>query len=141
MSELSHLPGQPDALQKVRLSHHLQRDRTHSDQQELSCRHHETGTQAEIKLQVQGTGITPGASRWRLASSRRSAQERDHPQMGPKFFVWQAHLEDAGIIGYDKIPTRSKRFCVRIVPDRMQDARKLMAQLAVSYTHLRAHET
>ena len=51
------------------------------------------------------------------------------PRWAPKFFVWQAHLEDAEIIGYDKIPTRSKRFCVRIVPDRMQDARKLMAQL------------
>ena len=50
----------------------------------------------------------------------------------PKYFLWQAVLEGSGIIGYDKIPTRSKRFCVRIAPDRMQDAKKRMAELEES---------
>ena len=51
---------------------------------------------------------------------------------GPKFILWQRTLEASGIIGYDKIPTRSRPFYVRIVPDRMQDAKKRMAELEES---------
>ena len=47
----------------------------------------------------------------------------------PQTFLWQANLEDLGIIGYDKIPTRAKDYCLRIMPDKLQDAKKLMAQL------------
>ena len=50
----------------------------------------------------------------------------------PKYFLWQGILEASGIIGYDKVPTRSRRFCVRIVPGRMQDAKKRMAELEES---------
>ena len=50
----------------------------------------------------------------------------------PKYFLWQGILEASGIIGYDKVPTRSRGFCVRIVPDRMQDAKKRMAELEES---------
>ena len=50
----------------------------------------------------------------------------------PKYFLWQGVLEASGIIGYDKVPTRSRGFCVRIVPDRMQDAKKRMAELEES---------
>ena len=51
---------------------------------------------------------------------------------GPKYLVWQGNLEASGIIEYDKVPTRSRGFRVRIVPDRMQDAKKRMAELEES---------
>ena len=51
---------------------------------------------------------------------------------GPKYLLWQANLEASGIIGYDKVPTRGRNFRVRIVPDRMQDAKKRMAELEES---------
>ena len=48
----------------------------------------------------------------------------------PKYFLWQAELESKGIIGYDSIPKRGiKGSSIRIVPDMMQEAKKLMAQL------------
>lgn len=47
----------------------------------------------------------------------------------PCTFTWQANLESLGIIGYDKIPTRAKGYCLRIMPDKIQEAKKLMAQL------------
>ena len=47
----------------------------------------------------------------------------------PKTFTWQAELESLGLIGYDKIPTRAKGCCIRIMPDKLQDAKKLMSQL------------
>ena len=47
----------------------------------------------------------------------------------PRSFSWQANLEGLGIIGYDKIPTRAKGYCLRIMPGKMQEAKKLMAQL------------
>lgn len=50
----------------------------------------------------------------------------------PKYYLWQGILEASGIIGYDKVPTRSNHLCVRIVPDRMQDAKKRMAELEES---------
>ena len=48
---------------------------------------------------------------------------------GPKYILWQGNLEASGIIGYNKLPTRGRSFRVRIVPDRMQDAKKRMAEL------------
>ena len=50
----------------------------------------------------------------------------------PKYLLWQGNLEASGIIVYSKVPTDSGRFCVRIVPDRMQDAKKRMAELEES---------
>ena len=50
----------------------------------------------------------------------------------PKYFLWQGILEASGIIGYDNVPTRGRGFRVRIVPDRMQDAKKRMAELEES---------
>ena len=48
----------------------------------------------------------------------------------PCTFAWQAELEGKGIIGYDSIPKRGiKGSSIRIVPDKMQEAKKLMAQL------------
>ena len=47
----------------------------------------------------------------------------------PRTFVWQANLENLGIIGYDRIPTRAKGYCLRIMPGKMQEAKKLMARL------------
>ena len=47
----------------------------------------------------------------------------------PKAFIWQAELESLGLIGYDRIPTLAKGYCIRIMPDKLQDAKKLMAQL------------
>ena len=47
----------------------------------------------------------------------------------PKAFIWQAELKNLGLIGYDKILTRAKGYCIRIMPDKLQDAKKLMAQL------------
>ena len=47
----------------------------------------------------------------------------------PRSFSWQANLEGLGIIGYDKIPTRAKGYCLRIMPGKMQEAKKLMIQL------------
>ena len=47
----------------------------------------------------------------------------------PKTFTWQAELESLGLISYDRIPTRAKGYCLRIMPDKLQDAKKLMAQL------------
>ena len=48
----------------------------------------------------------------------------------PRTFTWQANLESLGIIGYDTIPKRGiKGSSLRIVPDKMQEAKKLMAQL------------
>ena len=47
----------------------------------------------------------------------------------PKAFIWQAELKNLELIGYDRIPTRAKGYCLRIMPDKLQDAKKLMAQL------------
>lgn len=48
----------------------------------------------------------------------------------PRTFVWQANLESLGIIGYDTIPKRGiKGSSLRIVPGKMQEAKKLMARL------------
>ena len=47
----------------------------------------------------------------------------------PKTFAWQAELESLGLIGYDKIPTRARGYCIRIMSDKLQDAKKLMSQL------------
>ena len=47
----------------------------------------------------------------------------------PKTFIWQAELENLGLIGYDRIPTRAKGYCLRIMPDKIQEAKKLMAHL------------
>ena len=47
----------------------------------------------------------------------------------PRAFTWQANLEGLGIIGYDKIPTRARGYCLCIMPGKMQEAKKLMAQL------------
>ena len=47
----------------------------------------------------------------------------------PKTFAWQAELESLGLFDYDKIPTRAKGCCIRIMPDKLQDAKKLMSQL------------
>ena len=47
----------------------------------------------------------------------------------PKYLLWQGILEASGIIEYDKVRTHGRSFCVRIVPDRMQDAKKRMAEL------------
>lgn len=47
----------------------------------------------------------------------------------PKTFTWQAELENLELIGYDRIPTHAKGYCIRIMPDKLQDAKKLMAQL------------
>ena len=50
----------------------------------------------------------------------------------PKYVLWQGNLEASGIVEYSKVPADSGRFCVRIVPDRMQDAKKRMAELEES---------
>ena len=47
----------------------------------------------------------------------------------PKAFIWQAELENLGLISYDRIPTRAKGYCLRIMPDKIQEAKKLMAHL------------
>ena len=47
----------------------------------------------------------------------------------PKTFIWQAELENLGLIGYVRVPTRAKGYCIRIMPDKLQDAKKLMTQL------------
>ena len=47
----------------------------------------------------------------------------------PKSFEWQADLESLGLIDHGRIPTRAKGCCIRIMPDKLQDAKKLMAQL------------
>ena len=47
----------------------------------------------------------------------------------PRTFTWQANLESLGIIGYGKIQTRARGYCLRIMPDKMQEAKKLMAHL------------
>ena len=47
----------------------------------------------------------------------------------PKNFAWQAELENLGLISYDRIPTRAKGYCIRIIPGKMQEAKKLMIQL------------
>ena len=47
----------------------------------------------------------------------------------PQYFGWQAELESKGIIGYYSIPKRGKGSSIRIVPDMMQEAKKLMAEL------------
>lgn len=47
----------------------------------------------------------------------------------PCTFAWQANLESLGIIGYSKVPTRAKGYCLRIMPDKIQEAKKLMAHL------------
>ena len=47
----------------------------------------------------------------------------------PKTFTWQAELESLGLIDHDKIPTRARGCCIRIMPDKLQDAKKLMSQL------------
>ena len=47
----------------------------------------------------------------------------------PKTFTWQAELESFGLIAYGRIPTRAKGYCLRIMPDKMQEAKKLMAHL------------
>ena len=47
----------------------------------------------------------------------------------PKAFIWQTELYGLGLIGYGKILTRAKGYCIRIMPDKLQDAKKLMMQL------------
>ena len=47
----------------------------------------------------------------------------------PKTFTWQGELEGFGLIAYDRIPARAKGCCLRIMPGKMQEAKKLMAQL------------
>ena len=47
----------------------------------------------------------------------------------PQTFTWQANLENLGIIGYGRIPTRARGYCLRIMPDKMQEAKKLMSRL------------
>ena len=47
----------------------------------------------------------------------------------PKTFTWQAELESLGLIDYDRIPTRARGYCIRIMPDKIQEAKKLMAHL------------
>ena len=47
----------------------------------------------------------------------------------PCTFAWQANLEGLGIIGYSKVPTRARGYCLRIMPDKIQEAKKLMAHL------------
>ena len=47
----------------------------------------------------------------------------------PRYFGWQAELEGKGIIGYASIPKRGKGSSIHIVPDMMQEAKKLMAEL------------
>lgn len=48
----------------------------------------------------------------------------------PRNYLWQAELESTGIIGYDSIPKRGiKGSSIRIMPDMMQEAKKLMSQL------------
>ena len=47
----------------------------------------------------------------------------------PCNFVWQANLESLGIIGYNTIPTHARGYCLRIMPDKIQEAKKLMAHL------------
>lgn len=47
----------------------------------------------------------------------------------PSTFTWQANLESLGIIGYSKVPTRARGYCLRIMPDKIQEAKKLMAHL------------
>ena len=47
----------------------------------------------------------------------------------PKTFTWQAELESLGLIDYGKIPTRARGYCIRIMSDKLQDAKKLMSQL------------
>ena len=47
----------------------------------------------------------------------------------PRTFSWQANLEGLGIIGYNKVPTRARGYCLRIMPDKIQEAKKLMAHL------------
>lgn len=47
----------------------------------------------------------------------------------PRTFTWQANLESLGIIGYGHIPTRARGYCLRIMPDKMQEAKKLMGRL------------
>ena len=47
----------------------------------------------------------------------------------PKTFTWQAELEILGLIDYGKVPTRARGYCLRIMPDKIQEAKKLMAHL------------
>ena len=47
----------------------------------------------------------------------------------PKTFTWQAELENLGLISYGRIPTLAKGYCLRIIPDKIQEAKKLMAHL------------
>ena len=47
----------------------------------------------------------------------------------PKTFTWQAELENLGLIAYARIRARAKGHCLRIIPDKLQDAKKLMIQL------------
>ena len=47
----------------------------------------------------------------------------------PKTFTWQAELESLGLIDHDKIPTRARGCCIRIMSDKIQEAKKLMAHL------------
>lgn len=47
----------------------------------------------------------------------------------PSTFTWQANLESLGMIGYGKVPNRARGYCLRIMPDKIQEAKKLMAHL------------
>ena len=47
----------------------------------------------------------------------------------PQTFTWQANLENLRIIGYGRIPTRARGYCLRIMPGKMQEAKKLMSRL------------
>ena len=65
-----------------------------------------------------------------MAPCRGSAQKGIIGRWEPRTFTWQANLESLGIIGYDTIPKRGmKGSSLRIVPGKMQEAKKLMARL------------
>ena len=113
----------------------------HVDYKEFT---HEPGYKS-IRGTVSNPGLKPKATYFskELAMLRRLEDGQWHSMVElrrtciidrwrPKYVLWQGILEASGIIGYDKVPTGKERFCVRIVPDRMQDAKKRMAELEES---------
>lgn len=94
----------------------------------------------KASITIPGPKPKPGYKCRKLALLRALGDGEYHPvadlrrrgiisRWEPATFLWQAELEMFGIIGYNRIPTRAKGYCIRIIPDRMQDARKLMAEL------------
>lgn len=82
----------------------------------------------------------PGYKRKKLALLRALEDGDYHPAVdlikegvigrwAPTYFCWQGELVGQGIIDYGKESLHSKRYCLWITPDRMQDAKKLMAEL------------